>query len=547
MKKTNKARSITCKIGVKSGNGIISQEEGKTKKNSANTRTNSQASPEKSRFPKHCDVDKVFSFTSPQIQSHQSYAVDDASGSKACQSLSEQVFALPLELFLQYLPQPSLQSIITTQSTVHHKRLRSPMTSLQHTSIVDFAKFRRMEIERHLLFIHDLFPKTNSMWYDVLVSFPDITKHLILLFEKVYKLFQAHYSRLSKISNLSRVGKICAYSGGLLHHFDQLGLLLLSFDQGIHRHDLSSVPIRGVFQFQHYYRSILIAIRAMEHVERICLSNCTTRVEQNPCLRYFIETIILSPKVGYTAFTWSEDLPVCLYSLTPEAIAYLVVVNPNDPSARLLHEKKCFDVLVEDTCSLHQLYGVYNYLLPLLFRDEHFISWFPTEEVGRSIEYPIISTIAPLILLLFNKAKAVAMEILKLFDVEELNFFWKRMFTTVKDVNIVIIRFQRWFEMMISYAAHCIIDIEEDKKRRKALLMKTKTGVKIGYGVGSAGPVNLYSKLLRLTLVMIGKLKMEFPELRDRLYSDKVLKYEITKEDEEKMSDFVNMKAYLMT
>ncbi len=483
-------------------------------------------------------MDKVFSFNSPQVQSHQSYA-DGALGSKVSQSLSEQVFALPLELFLQYLPEPSLQSIIT-QSTFHHKRLRT-------TSIVDFRRLKRMEIEDHLRFIHDLFPKTNCQWFKFLISFPDITKHLTLLFVKVYKLFQAHYSKVSKISNLSRVGKICAYSGGLLHHFDQLGLLLLSFDQGIHRHDLSSMPIRGRFQFRHYYRGILIAIRAMEHVERICLSNCTTRVEQNPCLRYFIETIILSPQVGYTAFTWSEDLPICLYSLTPEAIAYLVLVDPNHPSARLLHEKKCFDVLVENTCYLHQLYGVYNYLLPLFFRDEHFISWFFTEEVGRSAKYSIISTIAPLILLLFNKAKAVAMEVLKLFDVEELNFFWKRMFTTVMDVNTVITRFQRWFEMMISYATHSIIDIEEDKKRRKALLKKLKTGGKIGYGVGSAGPVNLYSKLLRLTLVMIGKLKMEFPELRDRLYSDKVLKYEITKEDEEKMSDFLNMKAYLMT
>ena len=483
-------------------------------------------------------MDKVFSFT----LSHQSYAVDAALGSKASQSLSQQVFALPLELFLQYLPEPSLQSIITTKSTTHHEILRFLAANLRQAYT---KEIEQMNIEVHLRFLHDLFPKTNS-FSSPEVEFPELYSHLIFLYEKVYKLFQAHYLKLSKISNLSRMGKICAYSGGLLHHFDQLGLLLLAFEQGIHRHDLSSVPIRGRFQFQHYYRSILIAIRAMEHVERICLSNCTTRVEQNPCLRYFIETIILSPKVGYTALTWNEDFPIGLYSLTPEAIAYFMFIDPSDPSARLLHTKKCFDILLEETSYLNRINGVYNRLIPHFIRDEHFISLFPTEEIGRSVEYSIISIIAPLILLLFNKAKTVAMEVLKLFDVEELNFFWKRMFTTVKDVNIVITRFQRWFETMISYATRCIIDIEEDKKRRKALLKKTKTGVKIGYGVGSAGPVNLYSKLLRLTLVMIGKLKMEFPELRDRLYSDKVLKYEITKEDEEKMSDFVNMKSYLM-
>ncbi len=486
-------------------------------------------------------MDKVFSFTSPQILSHQSYAVDAALGSKASQSLSEQVFALPLELFLQYLPEPSLQSIITTKSTTHHEILRFLAANLRQAYT---KEIEQMNIEVHLRFLHDLFPKTNSFSYPE-VEFPELYSHLIFLYEKVYKLFQSHYSRLSKINDLSRMGKICAYTGGLLHHFDQLGLLLLAFGQGIHRHDLTYIAIRGVFQFQHYYRSILIAIRAMEHVERICLRNSTTHFESNSCLKYFIETVILSPKVGYTALTWNDDFPVCLYSLTPEAFAYFICIDPNDPSAGLLHKKKCFDFLLEETTFLNRIDGVYNRLIPHFIQDEHFISLFPTEEIGRSVEYSIISIIAPLILLLFNKAKTVAMEVLKLFDVEELNFFWKRMFTTVKDVNIVITRFQRWFETMISYATHCIIDIEEDKKRRKALLKKTKTGVKIGYGVGSAGPVNLYSKLLRVTSVIIRQLTIEFAELRDRSYSDKLAKSEINVWD--KMSDFVNMKAYLMT
>ncbi len=486
-------------------------------------------------------MDKVFSFTSPQIQSHQSYAADGALGSKASQSLCEQVFALPLELFLQYLPEPSLQSIITTKSTTHHEILRFSAANLRQTST---EEIEQMNIEEHLRFVHNLFPKTNSFSYSV-VEFPEVYSHLIILYEKVYKLFQAHYSRLSKINDLSRVGKICAYSGGLLHHFDQLGLLLLAFGQGIDRHDLTYIPIRGVFQFKHYYRNIIIAIRSIEHIEKICLSTCTSRFEHNSSLKYFIETIILSPKVGYTALTWNEDFPIGLYSLTPEAIAYFMFIDPSDPSARLLHTKKCFDILLEETSYLNRINGVYNRLTPHFLRDEHFISLFPTEEIGRIVEYSIISTIAPLILLLFNKAKAVAMEVLKLFDAEELNFFWKRMFTTVKDVNIVIIRFQRWFEMMISYATNCIIDIEEDKKRRKALLKKLKTGGKIGYGVGSAGPVNLYSKLLRLTLLIIRQLTIEFPELRDRSYSDKLAKSGINTCD--KMPDFENMKAYLMT
>jgi hypothetical protein len=323
----------------------------------------------------------------------------------------DQVFTLPFDLIFQYCYDfsngPSLKSVILGPQP-QYKSLPQILYGKQRTALTPFTDLDNLYENSYHYFTSG---GTESERPKEIIG-----ELLNFYYNYLLQRYTDHFIRLNSttVRNYTKMGIICLFTGSIQLHLSSIELFLRIFkkklpnyrsgDKFIEFEDLQSLLI-----------GTELIIRAMKHVESICITNKgkKTRSERNPAVVFYLEHYLLSSSSLVLYENWDRpalDFFRGHYWLSPSMIDFYLITNPGERKALItsfkLYRDTCYD---SDTFEEYSQYTkrvcsdlIYIYRqLKLTANNEVMTTEKLRNEINNAVQ-PISSSVALIEFLLYS-------------------------------------------------------------------------------------------------------------------------------------------------